>query len=161
MEPFCHNFLAEYAFGSHCLMQVLPRGACENGMLFLLKGRGLGLTEGDYVIFNYKSAHSLDHLGNFLFFVGRVKEALYDINSPTSDFFRAEVVANVMSEERAAELNYSHTPLVRIYQETNFDSDCEPASDSRDFGYVIFTDLREKNVFRESVEKQLSAKGGR
>lgn len=161
MKIVCHNFLAEYALGAHCLTRVVPRGTCENGMTFLLNGRGLGLTDGDYIVFNYRSTHSLDPLGNFLFFVGRIKEAFYDANSPTSDFFQAEVVANLMSEERAAVLNYSHIPLVRIYQEMNAESNLEPASDSRDFGYVIFTDLHEKNKFRESVEKQLSAKGGR
>lgn len=156
----CHNFLKEYALGAHRTTNVQPRKCGEQGTFYLLQGHGLGLAQDDWIAFNYLSEQSVDKLGNFIFFIGQIQGVIYDRDKANSDRFQAIVETHKPSEELLAELNYAHLAMVRFYKEPDAKEGQGPTSDSRDFGYVIYTDLLEKTKFREMLEEDWAKKGG-
>ncbi len=157
----CHNFLKEYSLGNHRLANVEPRVKQGDKVTFLIEGYGLGLMCGDYIAFNYQSANSIDGHGNNIFRIGRIKKVAYKQITGRHDHFCAIVESKTLTEGLLAELNYAHLTMVRFYKDPDAKEGQGPASDSRDFGYVIFTDLLEKTKFREMLEEDWAKKGGK
>jgi len=157
----CHNFLKEYALGAHQITNVQPRKKGKQGTFYLLQGYGLGLAQDDWIAFNYLSEQSVDKFGDFIFLIGQIQGVIYDRDKANSDCFQAIVETRNLSEELLAELNYAHLTMVRFYKDPDAKEGQGPASDSRDFGYVIFTDLLEKTKFREMLEEDWAKKGGK
>jgi len=157
----CHNFLKEYSLGNHRLANVEPRVKQGDKVTFLIEGYGLGLMCGDYIAFNYQSANSIDGHGNNIFRIGRIKKVAYKQITGRHDHFCAIVESKTLTEGLLAELNYSQVHMVRFYREVGGSPYQAPSVDSRDFGFVIFTDLQEKAGFREMIERQLACYGGK
>ncbi|MFA5166147.1 MAG: hypothetical protein WC449_02465 [Candidatus Paceibacterota bacterium] len=157
----CHNFLKEYSLGNHRLTNVEPRIKQGNKVIFLIEGYGLGLMQGDYIAFNYQNTNSIDERDNHTFLIGKIKRITYKQAAGQRDHFCTIVESKNLTEWLLAELNYTRIPMVRLYREIGSNPGQILAGDSRDFGFIIFTDLLEKAKFREMIERQLAYHGGK